>query len=476
MQSDQLQKTDETRRVLHPLRIRTVGTIAAIISVIISFAALIMLARVSDAFNVSQKIHSNYTEYSRVTSELVTCSDKLTSLARLYVATGDEADLTDYAEQISTLEQNTDQVSALKDILGGTKAYTSLFDASAEANSVAKREMRAVVLAAQAYKVKELPRELRDITISDEQAKLSSDEKLDVASELLIGEQHRIGKDIIVSRVNNSTASMVELMRDAEATSTDRLDGLFGGLRTIIIVLLLIILITLFANFRLIIVPMIRYAQNIRDGVKLTQSGASELRLVTEAYNAMYEDLISKNQMLTYKAEHDPLTDVWNRGMYDKLLADDDGIVAILVIDIDYFKQVNDTYGHQAGDAILKKVAGTLAESFNDDAQVCRIGGDEFSLVITNPQISRSDIEWRIGLIRAKLAEPSPDASAITLSVGVAFYSSMTNTRDLYRAADEALYRVKAAGRNDIAFAEDAMLEGTEPEHSPHELTRPSSM
>ena len=459
MQSDQLQKTDETRRVLHPLRIRTVGTIAAIISVIISFAALIMLARVSDAFNDSQKIHSNYTEYSRVTSDLVTCSDKLTSLARLYVATGDEADLTDYAEQISTLEQNTDQVSALKDLLGGTKAYTSLFDASAEANSVAKREMRAVVLAAQAYKVKELPRELRDITISDEQAKLSSDEKLDVASELLIGEQHRIGKDIIVSRVNNSTASMVELMRDAEATSTDRLDGLFGGLRTIIIVLLLIILITLFANFRLIIVPMIRYAQNIRDGVKLAQSGASELRLVTEAYNAMYEDLISKNQMLTYKAEHDPLTDVWNRGMYDKLLADDDGIVAILVIDIDYFKQVNDTYGHQAGDAILKKVAGTLAESFNDDAQVCRIGGDEFSLVITNPQISRSDIEWRIGLIRAKLAEPSPDAPAITLSVGVAFYSSMTNTRDLYRAADEALYRVKAAGRNDIAFAEDAMLE-----------------
>jgi diguanylate cyclase (GGDEF)-like protein len=263
---------------------------------------------------------------------------------------------------------------------------------------------------------------------------------------------------------------MVELMRDAEATSTDRLDGLFGGLRTIIIVLLLIILITLFANFRLIIVPMIRYAQNIRDGVKLAQSGASELRLVTEAYNAMYEDLISKNQMLTYKAEHDPLTDVWNRGMYDKLLADDDGIAAILVIDIDYFKQVNDTYGHQAGDAILKKVAGTLAESFNDDAQVCRIGGDEFSLVITNPRISRSDIEWRIGLIRTKLTEPSAETPAITLSVGVAFYSSMTNTRDLYRAADEALYRVKEASRNDIAFAEDSVVEGAELEHAPRAL------
>ena len=470
MQNNQLQNTNETQRALHPLRIRTVGTIAAIVSVIIAFAALIMLARVSDAFNESQKIHRNYTEYSRVTSDLVTCSDKLTSLARLYVATGDEADLTDYAEQLSTLEQNTDQVSALKDLLAGTKAYSSLFDASAEANSVAKREMRAVVLATQAHKVKELPRELRDITINDEQAKLSSDEKLELASELLVGEQHRIGKDIIVSRVNNSTASMVELMRDAEATSTDRLDGLFGGLRTIIIALLLIILVTLLANFRLIIVPMIRYAQNIRDGEKLARSGASELRLVTDAYNAMYEDLISKNQMLTYEAEHDSLTGVLNRGMYDKLLAEDDGIVAILVIDIDYFKQVNDTFGHQAGDAILKKVADALAESFNDDAQVCRIGGDEFSLVITNPRISRSDIEWRIGLIRTKLTEPSAETPAITLSVGVAFYSSMTNTRDLYRAADEALYRVKEASRNDIAFAEDSVVEGAELEHAPRAL------
>jgi diguanylate cyclase len=156
--------------------------------------------------------------------------------------------------------------------------------------------------------------------------------------------------------------------------------------------------------------------------------------------------------------------------MYDKLLAEDDGIVAILVIDIDSFKQVNDTFGHQAGDAILKKVADALAESFNDDAQVCRIGGDEFSLVITNPRISRSDIEWRIGLIRTKLTEPSAETPAITLSVGVAFYSSMTNTRDLYRAADEALYRVKEASRNDIAFAEDSVVEGAELEHAPRAL------
>ena len=89
--------------------------------------------------------------------------------------------------------------------------------------------------------------------------------------------------------------------------------------------------------------------------------------------------------LIRHKAEHDLLTDLLNRGSFDKLLdlyEKGDAPFALIIVDVDSFKTVNDTYGHTEGDAILKKVSGLLLSAFRSIDYVCLIGGDEFAVIM----------------------------------------------------------------------------------------------
>ena len=132
---------------------------------------------------------------------------------------------------------------------------------------------------------------------------------------------------------------------------------------------------------------------------------------------------------------------------------------ALLLIDVDKFKNVNDTYGHDVGDKVLKHIASVLRESFRSNDHICRIGGDEFATIMVNagPQFVEL-IRSKVERINERLIHPTTDdLPPISLSVGVAFGSEQNGTGNIVKDADLALYQVKEHGRCGIAFFTPAL-------------------
>ncbi|AOR65947.1 diguanylate cyclase [Pectobacterium wasabiae] len=132
--------------------------------------------------------------------------------------------------------------------------------------------------------------------------------------------------------------------------------------------------------------------------------------------------------------------------------------LSIAMIDIDHFKSVNDTYGHTAGDNILKRIAEILYENTRNSDYVFRYGGEEFMIVlIETPKVAAHTIIERL---RKKIQDhtihlQNGESVTMTISAGIAVYSGHPDYECLIKAADDALYQAKANGRNRIEYAQE---------------------
>jgi diguanylate cyclase (GGDEF)-like protein len=158
----------------------------------------------------------------------------------------------------------------------------------------------------------------------------------------------------------------------------------------------------------------------------------------------------TKEKNVRWKAEHDSLTGLLNRASFQEIcndLRESVSPLAILVIDVDKFKSVNDTYGHETGDKALVKVAKILSLYFRSGDYVIRYAGDEFVVMMIGVTPSEINvIAAKIGKINENLQHPDDDLPKISLSVGIAF-SEKGYTEDLFSKADQALYHAKEHGR-----------------------------
>lgn len=120
---------------------------------------------------------------------------------------------------------------------------------------------------------------------------------------------------------------------------------------------------------------------------------------------------------------------------------------ALLLVDVDKFKGVNDTYGHEVGDLVLKRVAEVLKYSFRSTDLVFRLGGEEFVVIMSNVDSSmRDQVKPKIDQANVMLQKPKDDLPPTSLSVGVAFADRENPEGDIFKDADTALYRVKRPG------------------------------
>ena len=156
-----------------------------------------------------------------------------------------------------------------------------------------------------------------------------------------------------------------------------------------------------------------------------------------------------------YQAEHDPMTGLYNRNGFERKLVNLEGLtinVAFLFIDVDLFKGINDSQGHDAGDLILKKVANEVRSNIRNVDIPVRLGGDEFALLMVgcSPR-DRESILHKIQGINHRLQHPEDGLPPVSLSVGVAF-SDTGYQETVVQNADAALYRAKAQGRCRCCF------------------------
>lgn len=173
---------------------------------------------------------------------------------------------------------------------------------------------------------------------------------------------------------------------------------------------------------------------------------------------ALQADLIESREKLRFQATHDGLTGLWNRSsVLDMLHREMDranrneGFTGVLMLDLDHFKRVNDKYGHQAGDAVLKSAADRIAEMVRPYDIVGRYGGEEFLVVLPNCDIEQSRqtaerICAAVGDVPILLGNRE---IRVTVSIGVTACAANTfQENQLLAIADIALYKAKDAGRN----------------------------
>lgn len=192
------------------------------------------------------------------------------------------------------------------------------------------------------------------------------------------------------------------------------------------------------------------------------QKSYGRLKKKLEASTKEVMALRKKLQSAQKEAETDPLTGLLNRKGFKNAMrralnesAESHDSICLLMLDIDHFKGVNDTYGHAFGDAVLRAVASTLQKSVKGQDTVSRFGGEEFAIILPNtPRKGAQQVAENIRqtIERGKIQRSGNNEAVgnITISIGVAEFRQQESIEDLINRADTALYAAKNSGRNRV--------------------------
>ncbi|NLI20603.1 MAG: EAL domain-containing protein [Clostridiales bacterium] len=200
------------------------------------------------------------------------------------------------------------------------------------------------------------------------------------------------------------------------------------------------------------------------------------VQLISDPYSSDVQSFLllkdvdeeKRNEMtVRARSDSDPLTGLLNRSAFEEQLTAllstgaPEGVHALLMIDVDGFKRVNDSFGHQFGDRVLIDIAGNLRAMMRSDDLIGRIGGDEYMVCLKNVPERSGFLERRSAYICQALNKQFGSDVAISGSVGLALYPRDGRTFDtLYRKADKALYFAKHHGKNRFVFYNDDLLKG----------------
>jgi diguanylate cyclase len=189
---------------------------------------------------------------------------------------------------------------------------------------------------------------------------------------------------------------------------------------------------------------------------------ASQLEMLFGKIKIMEDDAEKNRSVLEkqrFKALHDPLTELPNREYYNERVAYEyhrweryGGSLTLAVLDIDHFKKINDSHGHQAGDRVLRVIGRSVAKRLREVDFFCRFGGEEFVAIM--PETCLADALPVLDMIRSAIANASfnykDQSISISLSIGVTEFKKGDDVESAFARADEALYAAKSSGRNCI--------------------------
>lgn len=428
------------------------------ISLLVSFLFLLTAHEISQSYDTLLSATKKYNDLRDGAYELQEASDYLTGQARSFAMTGDRTYLDNYFTEATETQRREKALERLRIVEEQSEAYRDLQMAMEKSVDLMKTEylsMRLTIIA-HGYPLSDYPEAVRFVEIPEAYSAMTLAELQDIARSLVLNDSYRRQKDGISQDMKDCLSVLMREMTARQTEAEDELSALITRLQVMVVVLIVVVFLRILITSRLVIGPLLTGVLYIREGQQLPIQGAYEFRFLARTYNKMYQETKSQTEQLAYEAKHDKLTGVYNRSGYEYLMTKSDmDDSALLLVDVDKFKTINDTYGHKVGDRALIRVADSLKNSFgreDNEEYICRIGGDEFAVILmhTGPE-SKGWIERKVSQINTRLRKSSVGQPALSISVGCAF-GGPQGSGAIDKDADVALYRVKENGRCGCAF------------------------
>ena len=434
------------------VKIRKVCKWSMAVTIVIGVLFIFVSVWANKQFHVLQNATDQYIICEQAATDLQDGSDNLTEQVRLYAMTGRTEYMNRYFQEVNSDRRET-AVENLRQDFDGTDTFTALENALSYSKKLMDTEYYAMRLISEAKNVDKViwPDEITAVQLSAEDDALTADQKLQKAQQLVSDNAYEMARMQINTQIESSTNSMLDQTHNKQNHASTVFTDMYHKLEVGIAVLVILMLMLCMMVRRLIVVPLMKCEQSIQNNTTFPVIGADEMQMLAETYNEMYLSNKEAQELIRHKAEHDALTDLLNRGSFEKLLhvyETGDAPFALLIIDVDSFKTINDTYGHTVGDQSLKLVSKLLLQAFRSIDYVCRIGGDEFAVIMVEMTTDlQYTIHEKINAVNERLAQPQDGLPKLSLSVGVAFTDRKNPSGSLFQDADKALYVRKKNGK-----------------------------
>lgn len=440
------------------VKLRSVSNWSIIATVILAFLCVTISVFGFTQYTILRTAMQDYISCEDAAHELQNGSDVLTKDVRLAAATGDAKYIDAYFEEANVTRSREKALSDLDALNISSDAIHALEQALSASNNLMQTEYYSMRLVEESIgsDPSSWPEELQNVELSAEDAALSKDDKLSKAQQLVIGLSYENAKDVISNDVNTAVSSLTEVINNRQQQAATSFTHVFRMIIAFVLIFAAMMLLICLVMRYWIVHPLLKFNHDIEQDATLSVGGANELQTLAKTYNKIYAENEERQKLIKHQAEHDPLTDLLNRGSFDRifdLYEKDKKDFALILIDVDTFKSVNDTYGHAIGDVILKRVAYLLTITFRTIDYVCRIGGDEFAIIMVEMTSDLSyTITEKITEINRQLALPGEGSPAVSLSVGVAFTDRKNPGKSQFTDADSALYYTKDHGKRGCSF------------------------
>lgn len=450
----------ETKKPIKGIRIRTVNYGMIVVSAVLYILLIAATVNASNEYNAMISSTDQYIACRHHAAQIADGSNYLTEQIQLYVMTGRPEYMEAYFTEANVTRRRENALEELKQYQVDDDALQFLEAALSHSNQLMEREIYAIKLVAVSQKadMDSLPEEVRNMALTAGDRSLTPEELVEKARGIIFDTGYQDAKALISSNISYFVNSAIDVTHQEQQGSLATLKQTMTRQTVFISALFVLNLITFAMVIVLIVKPLQLYINCIKEEKRLNITGAYEFKYLALTYNDIYEVKASHEALLRHRAEHDPLTGLINRGAFDQMkqfFKINPCPLALLVIDVDKFKLINDGYGHEVGDRILKKVATVIKDSFRAKDYPARIGGDEFAVIVTEvTEEMEATILSKAAAINEFLQNPADELPAVSLSIGGAF-SSQGFSDDLYTKADSALYIVKEQGRCGCRFYQE---------------------
>ena len=439
--------------------LRRFSILMLFVSLVIMVILLVTTFRTVNAFHSLSAATSDYIEQAAAADNLMDASDYLTEEVQRYTVMGERTHLENYFREAEEDRRREQALAVMFKNAPNSPALTQLQAAMRESVDLMNREYYAMRLVLEASGDQDIPEAIRAVELTEEDRALSPEEKNAKARLLMHDSDYYAQKSRIRADMQECVDTLTENTHQVRQNMENRMGRCLTWMIILIVVQSVCVFKFLLLTNRLGVRPLLNAVNHIRRDEQLPVTGAQEFRYLADTYNKMYHTYKKNIESLSFKASHDGLTGVYNRAGYELIRESVDlATTALLILDVNFFKEINDTSGHETGDEALKKVGRVLTDNFRSVDYICRIGGDEFTVFMVNLKDKPEElIRRKVEQINEALADTSDGSPAVSMSVGIAVGDGEADSQELFRRADTALYYVKENGRNGCCFYEKGM-------------------